>query len=218
MKFSSKMRVLGCLAGLFAAASTAWGMSPGCGFPVGTECGCTTSRGALGGGCPTCGACPTCGGRGLAACGCGAGRGECGGLPAGALGSRIRAYGSGADRTFGGGQGCGPGGNVLSGLSSTFGGIGLAGCNSCGSGNCSGAVYHCGVAAPPYPVPFATPRPTTWTEFTYPPMMPHNSLPHYRGTYSYRHAPGLSRTNVMWYPTKVQNAFDRVHNIFEIPR
>lgn len=72
--------------------------------------------------------------------------------------------------------------------------------------------------APEYPVPFATPRPTTPTYLWYPDLMPHNSLPHYRSTYSYRHGPGLSRTNVMWTPTKVRNAFDYLHHMVELPR
>jgi hypothetical protein len=175
----------------------------------------STVRGA--GDCPSCGcgdsdscslsACPTCDG------------GACGEYP-GALGSGGPGCGcgSGADRLFGRGQGCGSGGRVLDSLRSACGTIGLAGCHSCGKKQAHGAVVHCGMAAPEYPTPFPTPKPTTWTEHTYPPFMPHNSLPHYRGTYSFRHAPGLARTNVMWYPTKVQNTLDRIHNMFEIPR
>lgn len=92
-------------------------------------------------------------------------------------------------------------------------GVGLrCGCNAAGDGT------YCGLPAPKYPVPFATPRPTTPTHLMYPPMMPHNSLPHYRSTYSFKHGPGLSRTNVHWRAPKLLNAADYIHNIFEIPR
>ena len=76
----------------------------------------------------------------------------------------------------------------------------------------------CGLPAPQYPVPFATPRPTTQTNFTYPPMMPHHSLPHYRNVYSYRHAEGLSRTNVIWHSQPFVSGLRRLHNFIEIPR
>ncbi len=93
-------------------------------------------------------------------------------------------------------------------------------CASCRSSaaNIGGGAVHCGMPAPSYPVPFATPRPNTQTNFTYPPMMPHNSLQHYAGTYSFRHGPGMSRTTVSWRPTKGLNALDRLHHIFELPR
>jgi hypothetical protein len=84
--------------------------------------------------------------------------------------------------------------------------------------NCDGITRHCGRPAPNYPVPFPTPLPTTPTLLWYPPMMPHNSLPHYRGSYSYRHAPGLSRTTVSWHPTYVLNALDKLHHVIELPR
>jgi hypothetical protein len=96
-------------------------------------------------------------------------------------------------------------------------------CAACGLfGKCAadggGSAVHCGMPAPSYPVPFATPRPNTQTNFTYPPMMPHNSLQHYAGTYAFRHGPGMSRTTVSWRPTKGLNALDRLHHIFELPR
>lgn len=77
---------------------------------------------------------------------------------------------------------------------------------------------HCGMPAPPYPVPFATPRPTVPTYFTYPPMMPHNSLHHYRGTYAYKHGPGMSRTTVHWRAPKALNALKYLHHVVELPR
>ncbi len=81
-----------------------------------------------------------------------------------------------------------------------------------------GAAAYCGRPAPMYPVPFATPRPTVPTQFTYPPMMPHNSLPHYRSTYSYRHAEGLSRTNVSWHKAYGVSGYKWLHHVFELPR
>ncbi len=48
-------------------------------------------------------------------------------------------------------------------------------------------------------------------------MMPHHSLPHYRRTYSYRHAPGLSRTTVHWRPS-IFTAFAKLHHFIELPR
>ena len=81
-----------------------------------------------------------------------------------------------------------------------------------------GDATRCGLPAPQYPVPFATPRPTVPTNFTYPPMMPHNSLPHYRNVYSYRHADGLSRTNVRWHSQPIISGLRRAHAFFEIPR
>ena len=91
-----------------------------------------------------------------------------------------------------------------------------------GVGLCGGGKYydgtHCGMPAPSYPVPFATPRPTTPTYFTYPPLMPHNSLPHYRSTYQFRHGPGLSRTQVHWREKKLCNIADFIHHAIEIPR
>ena len=181
--------------------------------------------------------CPTCGG-GSAAVSCtssegGCSSGLCGGAggcseSCGCSGGGIfnRCQGecsdcgaSNADRMFGRGNGCGSGGKLLSGLTGAASRIGLVGCSSCGcGGDGCGNVVHCGMEAPQYPTPFPTPRPTTWTELTYPPMAPHNSLPHYRSTYSFRHGPGLSRTTVAWYPTKAWNALDRLHNVFEIAR
>ena len=76
----------------------------------------------------------------------------------------------------------------------------------------------CGMPAPQYPVPFATPRPTVPTHFTYPPMMPHHSLPHYRNVYSYKHAEGLSRTNVHWHSQPVVSGLRRLHHIMYLPR
>lgn len=90
-------------------------------------------------------------------------------------------------------------------------------------GNCcrhtsDGRTSHCGMPAPSYPVPFATPRPNLQTNYTYPPMMPHNSLPHYAGTYAFRHGPGMSRTTVLWRPTTGINALAKLHYAFELPR
>ncbi len=82
----------------------------------------------------------------------------------------------------------------------------------------AGPVVHCGMPAPSYPVPFATPRPNLQTAYKYPPMMPHNSLPHYPSTYAFRHGPGMSRTTVMWRPTTGLNALAFMHQIFELPR
>ncbi len=109
------------------------------------------------------------------------------------------------------------------------GGVSKGGCKcGAGDGRCRrcdftpkwpGGAIHCGMPAPQYPVPFATPTPpTSYTYFSYPPLMPHHSLPHYRGTYSFRHGPGLSRTTVCWRPTKVKNLFARLHHVFELPR
>jgi hypothetical protein len=79
-------------------------------------------------------------------------------------------------------------------------------------------VVNCGMPAPRYPVPHPTPLPTAYTYFTYPPLMPHHALPHYRGTYSFRHGPGLSRTNVCWRTTHVANLIHKVHHVIERPR
>ncbi len=81
-----------------------------------------------------------------------------------------------------------------------------------------GPPQHCGHRAPEYPVPFSTPRPTTPTYLWYPPMMPHNSLPHYRANYAFRHGPGLARTTVSWRPAYLEYTFDKLHNIIELPR
>lgn len=128
-----------------------------------------------------------------------------------------------------------PSGNCPSGTPSqvgtTYSGFGSASCESCDTGpscascgpceacggGCGGAT-HCGLPAPSYPVPFATPRPTTVTRFTYPPLMPHHALPHYNNVYSFQHGPGLSRTTVRWTPAKVRNAVDFVTHLFELPR
>ena len=91
------------------------------------------------------------------------------------------------------------------------------GCRSCIAAD-PGDGMHCGRPAPQYPVPFATPRPTVPTHLTYPPMAPHNSLPHYRHTYSYRHNDGLSRTNVHWQPFYAVQGFQYLHHLFELPR
>ncbi len=85
-------------------------------------------------------------------------------------------------------------------------------------GDSGGNGKHCGRPAPPYPVPFATPKPTVPTYFTYPPLMPHHSLPHYRNVYSYHHTKGLGRTNVNWQPSYAGAAFKYVHHLFELPR
>ena len=114
-----------------------------------------------------------------------------------------------------------------------------AGCDgdACDDGGCGGCVHcggrlrgllqgtdqggdgmHCCRPAPQYPVPVATPKPTVPTHFTYPPLMPHHSLPHYRNIYSYRHNCGMSRTNVHWHPNYPSAAFNFVHHLFELPR
>ncbi len=79
------------------------------------------------------------------------------------------------------------------------------------------APQRCGYRAPRYPVPYATPPVVGSTTFTYPPMMPHHSLPHYRPYYSYRHAPGLARTNVAWTHTP-GDLWRRMAYQFELPR
>lgn len=106
------------------------------------------------------------------------------------------------------------GGGLLKGCGA--GGCGAGGCGL--AGRCQGDGTHCGMPAPSYPVPFATPKNVTRTTFTYPPMMPHHSLPHYAGTYSFRHGPGMSRTTVNWRPTKGLNALHFLHHLIEIPR
>jgi hypothetical protein len=83
---------------------------------------------------------------------------------------------------------------------------------------CREPPVRCGMPAPSYPVPFRVPQNVGYTRFTYPPMMPHHSLPHYRHTYSYRHAPGLSRTTVRWRSTTVRNALAKLHHVIELPR
>ena len=87
-----------------------------------------------------------------------------------------------------------------------------------GCGDGSGGAILCGYQAPSYPVPFATPKHVGYHYFTYPPMMPHNSLPHYRGAYSYRSCDGLARTNVLWHPSYVRNTFKWLHHLIELPR
>ena len=163
------------------------------------------------------GSCSTCGDAGCGSVGC-----DSVGIGAGCGATGCSACVGGS---------CGAVGCGLSGLLSHAAGCGLAGSKSCGSGGCarcSGLFpkgggppadgSHCGIPAPSYPVPFATPRPTTPTYHMYPPMMPHNSLPHYRSTYSFRHGPGLSRTNVHWRSKKLVNLADYIHHIFELPR
>ena len=94
----------------------------------------------------------------------------------------------------------------------------------CGGGPGAGYVGYreppvrCGMPAPTYPVPYAVPQDVGYTRFTYPPMMPHHSLPHYRHIYSYRHAPGLSRTTVHWRSTTFLNALAKLHHTIELPR
>ena len=100
----------------------------------------------------------------------------------------------------------------------------LCGCGVLRGGPGAGYVGHreppvrCGMPAPTYPVPYPVPQHVGYTRFTYPPMMPHHSLPHYRHTYSYRHAPGLSRTTVHWRSTTLLNALAKLHHIIELPR
>lgn len=118
---------------------------------------------------------------------------------------------------------CGWGANSDGGVAHAGGGAAghrgrrKSGCRLCGGSRWNDGT-HCGLPAPKYPVPFATPRPTTPTYHLYPPMMPHHSLPHYRSTYAFRHGPGLSQTQVHWRAPKLLNLADYVHHIFEIPR
>jgi hypothetical protein len=76
---------------------------------------------------------------------------------------------------------------------------------------------YCGLMAPQYPVPYDVPRWVGRSQFTYPPMMPHHSLPHYRTTYAYRHGPGMARTTVNWHPS-LGDRLKRLRNVFELPR
>ena len=90
-------------------------------------------------------------------------------------------------------------------------------------GNESGSTDHappqrCGMVAPSYPVPHEVPWRVGRTYFTYPPVMPHHSLPHYRKVYSYRHGPGMVRTTVNWHKSYVCSALHWLHNIIELPR
>ena len=149
---------------------------------------------------------------------------ECGGSGGGCL----ECAGSGCGDNFwnklcsGQGDGCGVTGPTP-GLTSMLasGRCGL-GCGDCEPG--AGYVGYreppifCGMPAPTYPVPFAVPKHVGYTQFTYPPFMPHHSLPHYRHTYSYRHAPGMSRTTVHWRPTVGRNILAKLHHIIELPR
>ena len=118
--------------------------------------------------------------------------------------------------------GCGQGIGDCAGCRPGAGGK-RAGCRRCG-GTCKKCAgypsdgSYCGLPEPRYPVPFATPRPTVPTHFTYPPMMPHNSLPHFRSTYAFRHGPGLSQTQVHWRERKLLLTADFIHHLFEIPR
>ena len=157
-----------------------------------------------------------CSGGGLTAdggAGCGAdGAAGCGGL-VGAMAQRLGGNGCGAGGCGAGclGDGCGCGAALLARREE---------CRSCLAcqGPLDGPADRCGMPAPQYPVPFATPRPTVPTYYTYPPLAPHNSLHHYRGIYSYRHGEGLSRTNVMWYAPKGINTLKYIHHLIELPR
>ncbi|MEM8678577.1 MAG: hypothetical protein AAGF97_04385 [Planctomycetota bacterium] len=118
---------------------------------------------------------------------------------------------------------CGQCGQPCVGLLGKMCGCGKkCGCGkTCGGGcgcNAAGGAYHCGMPAPQYPCPYYTPRPTAPTYISYAPLAPHNSLPQYRSTYSFKHGCGMSRTTVHWRPTTVCNAFDYLHNCIEIPR
>jgi hypothetical protein len=97
------------------------------------------------------------------------------------------------------------------------------GVSTCSEGEGSGSYEHippqrCGMVAPSYPVPHEVPYRVGRTHFTYPPVMPHHSLPHYRKVYSYRHGPGLCRTTVKWRPPYVCSLLKRLHYIIELPR
>lgn len=105
-------------------------------------------------------------------------------------------------------------GDRTGGSKAARGGCGVRGCQQ----ETPVDATRCGMPAPNYPVPFATPHPTVPTQLTYPPLMPHNSLHHYRGTYSYRHGEGLSRTNVMWYAPPVKSGLKWIHHLIELPR
>ncbi len=89
-------------------------------------------------------------------------------------------------------------------------------CKSLCSSDCAWPNY-CGMMAPRYPVPYEVPPRVGRTEFTYAPVMPHHSLPHYRKTYSFRHGPGMARTTVRWRPT-LCDTLKRARKVFELPR
>ncbi len=91
--------------------------------------------------------------------------------------------------------------------------------SSCtGSSCCNPPPPRCGIRAPEYPVPYPTPSWVGYTSFTYPPLMPHHSLPHYRNIYSYRHGAGLSRTNVWWHKSYLGSTRRWLHHLIELPR
>jgi hypothetical protein len=158
------------------------------------------------------------------------------GSDSGSCTSAAGGCSGGSGVSFSVGDDCSSGG-CATGSCGLLGGVGAlgsclagGGCGGSGSGCalCSGLLgqgngipsdgTHCGLPAPKYPVPFATPRPTTPTHLMYPPMMPHNSLPHYRSTYSFKHGPGMSRTNVHWRSKKLVNVAEYIHHLFELPR
>jgi len=93
----------------------------------------------------------------------------------------------------------------------------LAGDCRCGATHDGCLPNYCGLQAPAYPVPFATPQHVGWHYFTYAPMMPHHSLPHYRHTYAYKHGPGLSRTTVNWTKRPITDTAAYLHHLVSFP-
>ena len=91
-------------------------------------------------------------------------------------------------------------------------------CCGTGSGCYRDITHRCGLPVPLYPVPYSTPPVVGHTYFSYPPLMPHHSLHHFPKAYSYRHAPGLSRTNVLWHASYVHSAWNRLHYALRLPR
>jgi len=87
----------------------------------------------------------------------------------------------------------------------------------CGATSDNCLPNYCGLQAPQYAVPYATPQHVSWHYFTYPPMMPHHSLPHYRHTYAYKHGPGLSRTTVNWTTRPIEDAANYLHHLVSLP-
>ena len=159
------------------------------------------------------------------ACGCGGSNGGCTGCGGSGLGCNFwnGLAGGGCGGGLGGGLlncrvgGCG--GGLLSGLLGCGRACGAAdNCPGAGTQTDDGSAVYCGMPAPTYPVPYAVPTYVGHTQFAYPPFMPHHSLPHYRKIYSYRHAPGLSRTNVYWRNTTGRDILARLHNMIELPR
>jgi hypothetical protein len=219
-----------------------------CGQVRGSDCGCGAGPSSIAGGYDTIpcgdgscgGGCGDCGGYSESCTGCcDESCGACGNLRSLGRGfwGRLAAGGCSSDSAdCGCGDGCGLSscnyGHACD-LFSRFTGGGACGAGGCGTGlfgrcgACSGpgagdptgrTVRYCGMPSPAYPVPYSVPAYVGITHLTYPPMMPHHSLPHYRGTYSYRHDQGLSRTTVHWRKTHIINAASFLHHVIELPR